>query len=187
MRKLFIHFFWVFWISFLCVSSYPGANMHFFRNMVYCILSFCDIDIKIMQIRRIKIRNPRFSNSLDCRNTSWISNEGLNRIVSTRSQIFRSGKFQFIYLHQNPEYQKSIQNAHYNDFYQNSNNNFSTTISLICSIKMAKDNLTFVEYDSIETSKFVFVPSSKIPTVIGKCKRGLKVLIGFDKQTHLSQ
>ena len=76
-----------------------------------------------------------------------------------------------------------MKSANYNDFYRYLNTHFSTTINLICSIKVPIGYLTFVEGDSVE--KHVSDPSILTHTV-RKFEKCLILLTCLDNQAHIS-
>ena len=86
-----------------------------------------------MPKRFITIEFPWFQNSLFCKNTS------LDIYSKSQSDSFHSWwtlpleMNHFCFSHQNPNSEKIIKSANYNDFYRYLNTYFSITMSLICS------------------------------------------------------
>ena len=97
-------------------------------------------------------------------------------MLFTRGELFYSRSIDFFLL-QNPDSHKIIKSAIYN-FYRYSNTYFSTTISLIPSIKVSIESLMFVLDVSVQ--KPIIIP------IVRKFNKQLILLIYLDNQSHFS-
>ena len=126
-------------------------NCIIFRIIFCCIISFRDIDIEILPNGLISIEFPWFRNPLFCKNT-WLNFQSRSQSDSFLSWWTASlEKYWFCSSLQSLDSQKVWKSANCKDFYRYLNIYFSITTSLIYSIKVPIENLTFTGWFGCKT------------------------------------